>query len=369
MKKPVETNQKEKTNKKNKIYNVKFICKSIGYIFIASFLNLNYTFSQNVCSEVLKKANKLYDDGQLLKVEPILFDCIRDGFSKPEKVQAYRLITLCHLFNDADSAAKENMLRILLTDPEFKPNPALDPSEFITLYNKFRTPPIYSLGIVAGANVNLPYLINPYGINNTTKDKGSFEQAFGFQVGLGIDLLIKSKLHFNSGLFFINKGISFSQNINQFGVLKSEENQTSLEIPLQLRFYLFNTKLTPFIQAGISGNLLLVSNSILTRSNNTLDALIQGAAIDMLPQRNILTYNFLFGGGLKYKLKYSFIILDCRYALGMMNYSNTTKKYESNELTYRYGYVDPSFSIDNLSISVGYFLSFYKPKLVRLKND
>ena len=50
------------------------------------------------------------------------------------------------------------MLALLRTDTEFKVNDAVDPAEFVALYNTFRTYPIYRIGgklggVAAGPSV------------------------------------------------------------------------------------------------------------------------------------------------------------------------------------------------------------------------
>ena len=70
---------------------------------------------ENNCFLSLKEAEKLYDQGKLELVYPTLSNCLNDGFTKEEKVQAYRLLVLTYLFDDKTQKAEQNM-EFLLED-------------------------------------------------------------------------------------------------------------------------------------------------------------------------------------------------------------------------------------------------------------
>ena len=58
----------------------------------------NIAFAQESCTEKLVEANDVFSAGQIELVPELLNSCLESGFTKSEKVSAYRLLTLCHLY-------------------------------------------------------------------------------------------------------------------------------------------------------------------------------------------------------------------------------------------------------------------------------
>jgi len=74
--------------------------------------------------------------------------------------------------------ADESMLSLLRTDPYFKPNPDVDPAEFIGLYNTFRTRPVYRLGVKFSINASQPN-VSDYNPISPGTGKYSYKVSFG----------------------------------------------------------------------------------------------------------------------------------------------------------------------------------------------
>jgi len=118
------------------------------------------------CVLVLKEAEKFYDEGKLEKIPSILDACVESGFSREEKIKAYRLLTLTYLFDDNKEMAEQSIENMLKLDPEHVINEAIDPIEFIYLYNEYRTEPILTYGINGGVNISNVRLIEQYSLDN-----------------------------------------------------------------------------------------------------------------------------------------------------------------------------------------------------------
>lgn len=327
------------------------------------------TFGQNVCSQTLKKAQKLYDQGQLNEVPSLLQSCLKDGFTRNEKLQAWRLISLVYIFQDQDSLADYAMTQLLKTDPEYQYNKAVDPAEFVKLYNRNKSIPWISLGILGGINYSRPYIIHPYGFGNTSNAPGQYSQridsSFGFQAGLSTDIRLYRGFNLNFSVMFIQNTINYRNTINGYTTSRLQETQSLIDIPLIFKYNILETRFTPYLQAGVSGSFLINSTAKVTRANGAIQE--NGPDISMSELRNKLRYNIIFGGGLKYKFGYNYILLDVRYYIGMVNQADSKKRYENPELTYKYGYADNDFRLDNLAISLGFYRSFYKTKRIKEK--
>src|SRR5688572_27141366 len=63
------------------------------------------------CSVVLKQAQKMYDDGKIETIPQFMQACLSraDGFTREEKVQAYRLLVLSYLFQDNKAEADKHL--------------------------------------------------------------------------------------------------------------------------------------------------------------------------------------------------------------------------------------------------------------------
>jgi hypothetical protein len=73
----------------------------------------------------------------------------------------------------------------------------------------------------------------------------------------------------------------------------------------------------------------------------------------------------MIGLGAKFRIERHFIFVDLRYNRFLLNSVNRQNRYYSNELIYRYGYVDSDVRIDNLMLTVGFSYGFYKPRKKR----
>ncbi len=111
------------------------------------------------CTEQLQAAQTAFDAGKIQEVDKILRikgSCFmskdESALTPEEKFQGYRLLTLTYLQMDEIDKADDMMLLMLGANPEYQVNPAVDPTEFINLYNTWRTKPIFKGGLMGGAN-------------------------------------------------------------------------------------------------------------------------------------------------------------------------------------------------------------------------
>src|SRR5690348_11970776 len=91
------------------------------------------------CAQTLRLARSTYEQGRLHEVPELLERCLENGFSRQEKVEAYKLLCLSYIYLEEPAKADEAMLDLLRTDHYFEINETTDPAEFVALYKTFRT--------------------------------------------------------------------------------------------------------------------------------------------------------------------------------------------------------------------------------------
>jgi hypothetical protein len=344
---------------------------SVGNNSVAENSNLNDSIT---CTQKLNKAQKVYDAGKITEVEAFLSNCIEEGFTKEEKMQALRLLILASLFQDEHGKAEKNLLLLFKEDPEYVLNPAIDPAEFYELYNSYRTLPVINVGIMGGVNTTSISQKQSYSVGSASGDNSSYKSRLGFQGGLVTDILLYKNFQINTGALWSMKNFTYTNSFfyGQTSTLSSKENQMWMDIPLALKYNIGKNKFKVFVLAGSTFGLLLSDNSKLSRLNSGDVSVAKEANEPFKKIRNPYTVSALLGVGVRYKVGYGYIFLDARYNFGLMNVANAKNRYYTKEgdTLYYFGYVSSDFNVNNLAFSVGYMKSIYKPKKIRqLGND
>ena len=328
--------------------------------------NKKDSLTENRCVQSLRDAEKTYEAGRINEVETMLLPCIQnEGFSKFEKMQAYRLIILSKLFDNREEEADQYFMEMIKTDPEYKVNPVTDPSEFVNLYNSYRTNPIFAIGIKAGMNLTTPNSFVPYGVYNTGGNTGNYKAFMNVQFGFNADVYLNKKFSIGADLLLSLKKYQYKNTLLDYSELTAKETQMWLELPVVLKYTMGQKKARFYLQGGGAVSMILSSKSnIIRKESNTQSNEAIGPDINMRSMRNTFNYSLVGGAGVRYKAGYGYVVLDVKYMYGLNNISNTNQKYSSSELIYKYGYIDNNFTLNSLMFSVGYYKSFYKPKKI-----
>src|SRR6187431_2599241 len=177
-------------------------------------LSVSQGFAQlTSCAQTLRLAQSTYEQGRLHEVPSLLQACLSNGFSKQEKVSAYKLLTLSYLYLEEPEKADEAMLNLLRTDPYFEINPAVDPAEFVGLYKSFRTTPVYRLGVTIGVNATQPNVTSS--VETAANSESEYKYGIAFQVGANFEIPIKEKLTLNPSLLFQQKGFDLESKVSR----------------------------------------------------------------------------------------------------------------------------------------------------------
>jgi len=369
--------------------------KSVLWVIFLFIIIINNSNAQT-CTEKLKQAEDEFEEGHLYEIQGLLDQCIQQGFSRDEKIRAYRLLTISFLFLDQFSLADQNYLELLKINPEFKPNPLTDPSELLFLHKKFITNPSFSL-VLMKAGTNLTFintLVNftlDGSINLANKETDFYNNEIsrevvsylpGFEIGSGIDYRLNKKFDASVELLISYNRIKRQERSLGISNLSFQEAQWFVKMPFSIKYTFEKPRLKPYIYSGFSLDFLL--NSIAgklervvsiisvqtdsvnsTQDRNEVFDPISDPNINLNDKRNWFNYSVLVGAGIKYKIGIDYLAFDVRYSYGLNNISNRDARYAPNDpLLFKYWYVDDDFRQNYLSFSVSFIKPLYNPRKI-----
>lgn len=322
----------------------------------------NTSQAQNTCTNKLKEAESNYENGLIEEIPEMLKPCMKNGFTKEEKIRGYKLIIKSHLFNQDMSNAAQAMLDFLRDYPEYLPETTTDGLDFIKLHNRFETLPYLTMSVFAGANTSSVSVIQPYTLDDNEQQSYTYGTP-GFQLGLQFSRPFYQYFDISLGVELQRHTFQYTGKSFGFSKLTLQERQTKLTIPALGTFIYPIKKWHPFIALGFNISYLMSDQATPTRiyTDNSNDD-ITGTDIDMLIHRQKIIPNLVAELGVRYKIPEGYFFFKTAYQLGLMNQTNTNARYDNPELMYIYYYLDDDFKINNLSFSIGYTRMLYKPK-------
>ncbi|MBY0434731.1 MAG: PorT family protein [Cyclobacteriaceae bacterium] len=354
--------------------------KRLYFLIIAVVVTVTSSFSQATnCTQVLRLARTTYEQGRLHELPALVEGCLKasgeTGFTPEQKRETYRLLTLAYIYLEEPEKADESMLELLRTDHFYQVNNSVDPAEFIALFNKYRTRPLFRIGVKIGANLTQPTVLNYYNVGSAAGGQGKYGLKLGFNF-IAIfekDLSTKttgllSRLVFAPELGYIIRNFSYTNSklINgDAGNLVSTQNldigQSWLDVNPILQYKFKNTvDLQTYIGLGPSLNYLLSSsvqpNTLLGNSYT-----VTGPAVSDLKAYNQLMYSIIITAGFKKKLGELYLTVDARYQYGFGNAVNGGSR-SIPELVYDYQTQYNDYRINNFSINIGVIYPYFKPK-------
>jgi hypothetical protein len=265
-------------------------------------------------------------------------------------------------------------LNLLRLENEYKVNPDIDPTEFIKLYQKFRTYPIFQVGLKVGMNHPLMSFGNTYeSTPGSSGNAGVFTLNNGLNAGLEFEIPLRKlseKIELCPSLSYSGKSYDLAAEFAQgttngsIGKVIGTETEGWLELPVMVRYLFHSPAMKPFVELGPSVNYLLSANF----TKLAADAGGQNpkpANIDLSKQRNMLNYGIQLGGGTKFDIAMAEIVIkaDFNYSLNQLNIRNIPRSQSELDL-YNLHYVEPDFKINSFTITIGYIRKIYKPKKI-----
>ena len=329
---------------------------------------------QGECAFILQEAENLYSQGLIEGIPEMLDSCIRMGFTQEERLQAYKLIILTLLFDDEQEQADQAMLAFITRYPEYEIAPT-DPVEFIYLFETYDNSPKISFGIMGGLNLANNIIKEQYGTYNyDNSDKDFNLSGMGFQVGARVNFHLSNSIQLSfEPMLMQNKFENLASITNldgeQYNELSFDESQTRIEFPLTGTYDFEFGNFKPYARLGINLGLITNVYSKITRTytDGSQNIDVTGPDINIPDYRKKLNYWAVIGGGIKYKIPRSYIMLDLRYNLGLSNQAKPNDRlvFDSEQI-WKYHYIDDNFTLDNFAFSVGFVYLLYKPRKIEL---
>jgi hypothetical protein len=338
-------------------------------IFFSSLVS-----AQDNCSDVLTKAQDTYKEGRINEIAEMLEPCLANGLNKQEKIEAYRLLTLTYLYFNEKEKAEGAMTQLLHNDPEYKLR-HVDPTEFVNLYNSFRTTPIVLIGAKVGVNYTDVDVHKNFSLDDSSVPRGEYSSNVGIQASVSAQFPISKKASLLAELLYVANSYTYNDNLFNYASLEFPEKQTHLCVPVLFNYnFGKSSKWVPYANVGASVSYLLKSKVTpirvdVTDGNNQRE--IKEGEIDISSIRKSINYNIVLGGGLKVKdiLGRGYLLLDIRYSHGLNNVVKSKERYSNQVLMYSYMYVDNDFKLNSFQYSLGYSYPLYKPKLKKVKKE
>jgi hypothetical protein len=256
------------------------------------------------------------------------------------------------------------MLKLLKLEPEYEINQAVDPSEFIGLFDNYRTLPVYSLGVFGGLNYSNINVTELYGVHNISNAAYEYNSSgMGYQLGARLNRFLVKGLEFCLEFSLAQSNYEYIDSAMSFSFVSFDEKQTRLDLPLSFTYQFEINKIEPYIRLGFSNSYLLNAfGTAMRKYTDDSHRDITGSDIGLSDFRNKYNAGLIAGIGAKYKVKRGHVFFEARYLYGLLNQTNESNRYTNPELIYKYFYIDDDFTLNNYIFSVGYMYSFYKPK-------
>lgn len=349
-------------------------------LFVVLFCTWYYTFAQNddsQCVQSLRLAQSIYDEGRLPAIPALLEDCLKGTqLSAQEKVAGYRLLTLTYIYLEEPALADENYLKILQTDPYFRPSPGVDPPEFVALHKTFRTHPVYRLGARIGINGSKPNVSKSvYVIDGHSEYTPNISLTTGAVVEIPINnwFTINPELRFELKSFTYDNAYEVSPPSEVLNTTEGPEKQTWVTLPITVQYSIFGetdtrSNLNPYLAAGASVNYLLNSNINLQRTRANASP-VTPTTTGLNPQREKIVIDAVVAAGVKYRMGGGFVVGEVRLNYGITAVSSMETAFENQQLAFSYGYGDNVFKVNTLSLTVGYIQNFFNPKKLSPKEQ
>jgi hypothetical protein len=346
--------------------------KRIIFFILSVVVTSGAWAQQTSCGQTLRLATSTYEQGRLHELEGILSSCLVSGFTKEEKVAAYKLLTQAYIYLEEPKKADETMLKLLQTDHYFTINKDVDPAEFVALYNTFRTREIYRVGAKLGVSATQPNVTNTIAAVELT-DASKYKYGIAILFGGVVDVPLNDKMTLHGELLyiqrkfnidlFVDRGVSTEGNplTNQFTGI---ETQSWVSLPALFEYTIMDKKFNPYVGGGIAVDYLFNASMKGERIRSEVQS-IQETNFDLVREK--INLSALLTAGIKTKMGGGYFVAEVRYQYGLRNVNSTATAYENQRALWEQGYADSVFKLTALSISGSYVLNIFNPKKKHIK--
>lgn len=336
----------------------------------------------STCAQTLRLARSTYDQGRLHELPEMMKSCLENtadhnGFTKQERVEAYRILTLAFIYLEEPAEADKTMLLLLQTDHFYRPNPDVDPAEFQALYKKFRNWPIFRIAIKGGVNYTMASTKSATPVGAASAGNGSYVPSIGFHATVAFEkdvfgqsknailkrLSIAPEVAIGSRAFrYENSGL---QQADVDGALlqqvESTYNQTWFDVNGIIQFKLKKEESiwNSYVLLGGGANLLLAAKN--PTQTSSPKSTVTGTDVETKTNYKPMIQSLVTGLGVKRRVGEIFVVGEVRYQYGLTNPIDPAKR-TNLELQLDYGISHNNFSQSSLMINLGVTIPKFKPK-------
>jgi hypothetical protein len=329
-------------------------------VLICIAISLHYnTNAQINCTEQLRQAERRFDEGLLDEIPMMVKPCMASGFTKEEKVNAYKLLIQTYLYNDNKHLADEEMHRFLKDFPDYKILQT-DSKEFVNLYKTYRTEPIMRIEPYLGGNYSMPYLYEYYGVGDLNKNVPEYTSNFGVTAGVNYTNKLTKDMDWSVGLSMHYTRVGYFYQVFDHTYLDGTYTQMHAAMPVSTRYYFSLNSVKLFAKVGFEAAYLIQSKNNLVRGFNAGGDNIVGD-INLTNYHKRIDLRPHFGVGFSPRFGNVNLIVDGGFKMGTIIPVDPTLRYSNNELFEKFYFIEDKWIFNHLFINVAYVFSVYKP--------
>jgi hypothetical protein len=354
------------------------------YLYLFPLLATSQLFGQTAssCTQTLRLAQSTYENGRLHELFDICRACLNgevaDGeFNTEERRQAYKLLVQSYIYLEEPSKADSAMLNLLSTDPFFKPNTDVDPAEFVSLYNRFRTKPLFRYGIKLGPVASAPRALTDFWVGSAGQGTAKYAPAYTFTFGLVFekDFLDNRRLTVAPEAGYAIRG--FTENATVFDGEGGDTEATSFSSDIKIKGIELNPlvkwwlaknpetrdqKLETYIIGGPGINYVLNAsfedgslNHINGAGTNT------GPTVDIKGVFKPFSFSAIGGVGARIRLGGIFLNGDIRVQYGLSNLVNEETR-TNPETAFDYAWIANDMAMNAIIVNFAVQFAYFSPK-------
>ncbi|MEP2671385.1 MAG: porin family protein [Cyclobacteriaceae bacterium] len=339
-----------------------------------------YSYAQtSTCAQTLRLARSTYEQGRFHEIPALVENCLKSGegnFTKQERVDALRILTLSYLYQEEPDLADDAMLRLLNTDHYFEVNDNVDPAEFTALYRTFRTKPLFSIAARFGVNSTYSTPIKNYYVGFSSANKGEYSPVFNIQGGLAFEKLLfigkgdgdpkwtaAPEIQFIShSSSYANEQITTSDQTNlPYSIIDNKFKQSRLDLNLLIQYRFKESIINPYLTFGPGISYLLSSTAQIETQFPQEGSVVSGPSIDIKDTFKSFDYSAIVGAGVKYKFGEIYLTADARYKYGITNLIKKSAR-SNPEAAFDYGFQSNDFRQSSVIINIGFIYPYFNPK-------
>lgn len=338
--------------------------KRIAFILLIGLTSL-HILGQD-CYQNLEDAQIAYYDGKFDRAIELLKDCKKNALEKADQLTRMHLLINAYILDKNIEAAEKLMKELLTHNPSYHIKSS-DLPEFRQLFEEFEIKTPWQIGLVAGWLVPDYQVLRYQSYGSQVQEPQDYSNNPGFALGLSVDRNLFHRLFLNGSIVYQRAGYQQQEILLQYQKVFIKETQSYLAIPLQFKYYILKSKLSPFVGAGFSWHYLLSTKADLDHlplptdivSGKNRGSIEQVSNYDISAQRKTLNSHMAIQGGFKYNLSNYTLEAKITYERGLNNV--VKNRYSDPVLIHKYAYVSDDFKRDHYSITIGIFRAIRKP--------